>query len=87
MESDNDEDEEEDDVSDDEEEEGEEEEEEEDDTNEAKEAEVKHVFLGLSSVSIIGLMPLSRHPFGLPHYAQNSHFPYPELNPVPKLKP
>ena len=25
------------------------------------------------------LMTLVLHPFGLPHYAQNSHFPYPEL--------
>ena len=27
------------------------------------------------------------YPVGLPQYAQNSHFLYPELNPIPKLKP
>ena len=27
------------------------------------------------------------YPFGLPQYAKNSHFPCPELNPIPKLKP
>ena len=42
----------------------------------------------LSSALLLqtGLMPLGQHPFGLPHDAQNSHFPYPELNPIPKTK-
>ena len=49
---------------------------------------------GTGKLLKVGLLPLGLHPFGLlpiglSQYAQNSHFPYPELqiNPIPKLHP